>query len=235
MKNPLPVVFLACLSALSSCLGVPETLELIDGRKLEAVTSARMEDEKVRVAHSGGVMRIFPADFTAASRKALGIASSDPAAVRTPEIKQLVTLDGKTYEDIRSVRVKPSFISFVHRDGSASVRFEAVSEGLRKLFHYDKAAADTFDKAREQAETAMLIAERNETARVERIAYTAEVRKRREQSLNELYFTNYGSDRYWMGSQRERDLMDALAAKSLSQGGYSPQEAAYQLNRVRFR
>jgi len=180
-------------------------------------------------------MRVPPADFTAASRKALGIRVIDPAAPPPPEIKRLVTLKGKSYEEIRSVRVKPSFMSFVHRDGSASVRFEEVSEDLRKQFSYDKAVADAFDKAREQAETAMRLAEENAAKKAAKAAYSAAIRKSRAQALDALYFTNYGSNRYWLADTRQRDLIDAMMAKSLYEAGFSPDEVQYQLNRARFR
>lgn len=228
------MVFLALLSVIAPCLGVPETLELADGRKLEHVTAAVMEDGKVKVTHSAGIGRIAPEDFKAASRMALGLAGGEDAPAPVPEITRLETLKGEVYEEIRSVRVKPSFISFVHKNGAKSVRFEDVSEAVRLQFGYNKEIAAAFDRERSKAEKAMAKME----LAMERAKAKAEANqallKRRETAFWELQMTSFGTN-YWLSDSRLRGLADAVRLKALQDGGYSPEESAYYLYQAKYR
>lgn len=228
------MVFLALISIVSPCLGVPDTLEMTDGSKLEKVTDAVMEAGKVKVTHAGGIGRIAPEKFTAESRKALGLAGGENQPAPVPEITRLETTKGEVYEGIRSLRVKPSFISFVYKDGSASVRFEKLSEKMRADFSYNKEIADEFDKERDDAEKAMAKIElAMEKAKLRAEAKVA-LRKRREQAFWELQFTSFGTN-YWLSGPRMRDLSDGISLRALREGGFSAEESVYYLNQAKYR
>lgn len=221
MKKPLPVVFLAILSALSPCLGVPETLELADGRKLEQVTAATVEGGKVKVVHSGGVGRIAPQDFTADSRKALGLAGGENYPAPVPEITRLETTKGEVYEDIRSVRVSPVAVSFTHRDGAASVRFDELAEETRARFHYDPAAAADYE-AKQAAENAA--AEKAFEAEMGKIT---DAEKRKKAAYHYLATYCYKDDSFL--KERYIKAGEKAAIARLTKAGYTPHGAEMAL------
>lgn len=219
----------------TAVMAEPDRITLNDGRILENVTAAEFEDDKVKISHSGGTGRVAINLIAPASLVELGLPAEKLAVVSPPVLQRVETLDGKIYEGIRSVRVKPSFISFVHRDGSTSVRLENLNASIQKECGYDKAVADIFDAERTAAETAMAKAEQETADSAARIAYSKEQRRRRSMALYNLQFTNYGSNSYWLTTPQHRGLIDAMMARSLSEAGFSAGEAARHLNNAKFR
>lgn len=69
------------------------------------------------------------------------------------------TTDGKTYEDVKVIRVEPDAITILFHDGGALVPIFKLPPALQKRFSYDpvkaKIAAD--NRAREDAENAKLL------------------------------------------------------------------------------
>lgn len=216
--------------------GVPEKIELVDGRTLEKVTAVDMEDDKIRITHESGISRLSLEKITATSLRAIGV-QTFAAALENPlaSVTRLETLDGKIYEGVRNVKIKPSFISFGHDGGAVSVRFENLGEPIRQLCRYDKQVADEFDKAKAAAEAAMAKAEMDQERKVARAQMAADQRQRRQQAIWELEMLSYGDEHYWGSGQRGRMLQDAIMQRNLQQSGFSSYEASQLMNRKRFR
>ena len=216
--------------------GIPEKIELVDGRTLEKVTAVQMEGGKIRILHSAGVSRLEPEKVTAASLKEIGgeFAGVEVATKPVLALTRLETLDGKIYEGLRNVRMKPSFIQFLHESGATSVRFDNLPEAIRQQCGYDKALADEFDKAKAQAEAAMAKAEYEFAKNQARAQMAAEIRQRRQRAIWELEVLSYGDDRYWGSGQRGRMLQDMMVQRHLQEAGFNPSEAAVLMDRKRF-
>lgn len=227
---------LLCLAAVATAAEVPSVIHTRDGKVYEGVVSVAKEDGGIiAISHGSGVKRLQPGELAPEAQKALGLPVTGEREAALSAMGKIETLDGKSYEQIRSVRLKPSFISFVHRDGATSVRFEKLPDSIRILCGYDPAVAAAFDKALAEHEKAMAEAEADAEKRIARATEKAENRKKREQALMMLQYTNYGDLNYWGGSIQARALQDAVVARTLQEGGYSPAESAVIMDRLRFR
>jgi molecular chaperone DnaK (HSP70) len=216
--------------------GVPEKIELVDGRTLEQVTAVDAEGGKLRILHSSGVSRLEPEKITAASLQAIGGEFSGTAAAKPAvSLTRLETLDGKVYEGLRNVRIKPSFIQFSHDGGATSVRFDNLPEEVRQQYGYDKALADEFDKAKSKAEAAIAKAEHDLAIKQARAQMAAETKQRRQRAIWELEMLSYGDDRYWGSGQRGRMMQDMMVQRHLQEAGFNSGEAAVLMDRKRFR
>lgn len=60
--------------------------------------------------------------------------------------EDLMTLDGKRYDEVRLVKVDPNGLLFRHRDGIAKVTFDNLGEGFRDYYGYDEALARDFER-----------------------------------------------------------------------------------------
>ena len=235
MKADLLCILWVIGMAAISAYALPERIELIDGRVLENVTEAGVEGGKVKVKHSAGVSRHAISSLTPASLTALGIETKSSSPSPAVNLTRLETTDGKVYEELRSLRIKPSFISFVHKTGASSVRFDKLPEAIRTQCGYNPEVAKIFDRERAAQEKAIAEAEAAyEKKRNDAIA-SAEDRKRRQQAIWELECTTYGSLDYWSSSPRLRALQDAMAARRLRDSGYSDYDAARVMQRMKFR
>lgn len=193
----LAFISFGCLTAMA----VPETIQLEDGRVLEKVTAATVEDGKVKVSHSGGVSRHEVATLKADSRKALGLDAGDSSERPQPELTRIETTDGKVYEDVRSVKATPSFLSFVHREGASSVRFEQLPISIQTAFGYDEAAAKAFDEDRAAAEDAMVKAEVAAAATEQQIAQR---KAARSEARERVYFQSMMQEIEWSAGPNTR-------------------------------
>jgi hypothetical protein len=218
-----------------AAVATPEKIELADGRILEGVSSVEMENDKVRIVHASGVSRIEPKKISSASLKEILSGELGSFANPLADLKRVETLDGKIYEGVRNVKIKPSFISFLHDGGAASVRLENVNAELRALCGYDEETAKEFDRARKQAETSLAKAELEHEQKMERKALAEEQRQRRQRAIWEFEALSYGDERYWSSGQRGRMLYDAMMMNHLQRSGFSPAEATHMMDNKRFR
>ena len=225
---------------LAFCLNVqaaPDKVTLVDGTVLDHVSSVQVENGEVRVHHSGGIGRYAMSKISSTSQKELGFqeVQNDPGVEELQAMKRLETTDGKVYEDIRSVHIKPSFISFLYKEGAASVRFEKLSKEIQSKCGYNKELADKFDDEKKLAEEAIAKSEHNQEVKQYKAARNAAEIRRREGIVARLEMTSIGSNRYWLKDTRERALSDALTLRSLIDSGLSDAEARYYLNQAKFR
>jgi len=214
---------------------LPPTITLRDGRVLEGVTAMAIDAEKVKITHSGGISRHDPKSINPDSQKALGLEVTEQESAKMQKVTVIKTLDGTIYEGVRAVRIKPSFVSFVYRDGAKSLRFEVLDELTRKQCGYDPALAAEFDKQREKAEVDMAKLEAQMAATAAKASIDAEYAQMRQQALMRLEFVNFGSSNYWGGSSASRGLRDAAMTRSLQNSGFSSGEANFYINRAKFR
>lgn len=214
---------------------VPSSIALTDGSSLKGVTAVTQEDGKLRIVHEGGISRHALSDVAPSSQVELGLAKKDPDLEAVLKLARIETLEGKVYEEVRTVRIKPSHISFVHRDGASSVKFENLPEDLRRKCRFDPAIAAEYERLRTEQEAIIAKAEALVAKMKQLKAQEAAERKRRQQALWAMEYTSYGSNSYWSGSIRERQLQDAMAARHFRDSGYSAEEAALLMNYYRFR
>lgn len=210
-------------------------IELNNGRKIEGVTAAVIEQGKMKITHAGGISRIGLEEITPYSQRAIGIPMKEVKATGVPECTWIETLDGKVYEDVRALRVKPSFISFIHKNGASSVRFENLSEEFRKSCGYSAETAKQFDRERAEAEWATAKAEDDLSRAESQAAMKAEARQMRDDAIQSLQYMNYGSNSYWSGDSRTRQLQDAAAAAYLRKAGVPVGQINGYINGVKFR
>lgn len=170
MKNPLPVVFLAILSALSPAV---------------------------------------------AERSA------------PQEITRLKTIAGRVYEEIRSVKVTPAGLSFVHRDGSASVSFEDMPEEIRARFAYDPAAAAEYRAKQAVGDAA---AEKSIDEESEKIT---EAVAKKIAAYQYLASHAYKDDSFVSERGPDRLSRDRQSLARLTKAGYDPAGAAAALEELK--
>lgn len=91
-------------------------------------------------------------------------------AAEDEKLAELVTLDGKFYQDVTIRKVEPDGLSIVHKAGTAKVPFEKLPESMQEKFGYNADAAAAHRKQLADAQRAREAAEK--TAR-EKQAKTA--------------------------------------------------------------
>jgi hypothetical protein len=169
MKAMLSVLLFA-LAGLSLAGETPKKLALRDGRALEGVTSAEMDGDKLRVAHSGGISRIGVGTLTPESQKALGMVATDEGTAAVQNLKRVETVDGKVFDGVSKLKVTPSGISFVHSGGAATVRFDQLPETIRQQAGYDPAKAAAYDRKKADEANALLLVWAKEDAAARKTA-----------------------------------------------------------------
>ena len=235
MRALIPRTILSVL-LVGACLADTSVVTTRDGKHYKEVSSVVIEgDGRIKIVHAGGIVRTAPGNLMPESQKAHGLEVTDPEEAEIINLGEIKTNDGKHYSKVARVKITPSFISFIHSEGATSVRFENLSEEIRTKCKYDPELAKEFDEQREANYRAMLEAEhRIEIAR-QKAERNAALRKSREEALGLLYYTTIGSTRYWTQDPRLRQLTDSTAYTLLTNGGFSPEEANYHLNRLKFR
>lgn len=235
MRSTLLSGLFAIFSSFAFGVERPEVITLLDGSELKGVTEVTSDGDKLRIVHAGGVSRHLPQDLSPESQVELGLPGGNAEKAEVIRLERIETTEGKVYEQVRSVRVKPSHISFVHRDGASAVKFDSLSEEIRKKCGYDPAVAAEYERLRAEQEAmiakAELLIARMKQIRRER----AEAANRRQRALWAMEFTTYGSNRYWASDIRTRQLQDAMAARHFQNSGYTPEEAMMLMNYYRFR
>lgn len=245
--------------SLAGFAAVPTIIRLEDGRTLEGVTAANMDDGKVRVKHSGGVSRHAVSDVSLASRRDLGLLPKDKPAPIIPElvsvpdgkpIPMLWTVTGKHFQNVRAVKIlNPSEISFTHDGGILTLRMDQLEREIRPNYSYDKAksaeydaqvAAIAADKAALDAERSRLAAEiaQKEELLAAKLAQRQRVDEQaaaKREAVQMLYRTTYGTESYWEKSARERQLYDAMTAAWLRKGGLSEGEIRNTMRQAQLR
>lgn len=162
---------------------VPEVVKLVDGRELVKVSEVVVEDDgRLKVAHAGGVSRHAAKDVCGETLVALGLADYSVVAV-LDGVERIVTLDGKIYEGVVKVKVEPSFISFRHAEGAASVRYENLPEDIRDQCGYDAKAAAAHDAKMLALHEAYVKMEKE----WERVALKKEKSKADEKAMAEMW------------------------------------------------
>lgn len=68
------------------------------------------------------------------------------------ELNRIELADGKTFEGVRQIRVTPSRISFLHKDGAASVKITDLPEDIRAKLAYDPEAAAKHEAAQRETQ-----------------------------------------------------------------------------------
>ena len=139
------------------------------------------------------------------------------------EITRLETTGGRVYEEIRSVKVTPSGIRFLHRDGAASVRFEDMPEATRARFPWDPAAAAAFDAKQAAAEKASAV----EAGKME----AAESRRR--EAWRYLAGHAYKDDSFVSERGPDRLVRDRQSLSRLMAAGYDSAGAAVALAEIK--
>lgn len=77
------------------------------------------------------------------------------------------TIDGKSYREIKVVKVEPDAVTILHHDGGALVPLLMLPDNLQKKFQYDPARAHAAAEARAQADLENARALRAEARQIE--------------------------------------------------------------------
>ena len=164
-----------------------------------------------------------------------------PGAILQPDGRviekaaEATTKDGRAFEDLRSIQWRPSFFSFVHRDGAASVRSDELPEAMRKGLGSNEEVAKVYDQG-SAAATAALARMEAEMAKQEADAVARKERAlRRADAIRDLEYMNYESAEYWSQSPFERQLADTITTKMMLEAGISAEDATYSIHQAKLR
>jgi len=73
-------------------------------------------------------------------------------AAEDEKLAELVTLDGKFYQDVTIRKVEPDGLSILHKSGTAKVSFEQLPASMQEKYGYDAEAAAAHRKAEAEAQ-----------------------------------------------------------------------------------
>ncbi len=204
--------------------GVPDTLELRDGRVLEGVSAVEvLEDGRVKVIHLGGVSRHDAESLLGFSVQVPGgegvlvkeEVESDEGLGEGGEIK---TAAGKVYKGVRNVRVTPAYVAFIHEGGAASVPWEEMPEAMRTAAGYEAEKAKAF----REEENALL-----EKIDKELLTFSAEQTAAisREDLLKKYRALGIWRPNYIYYDSGKRRALERYANNLLIRGGFTRTEA----------
>ena len=81
-------------------------------------------------------------------------------AAEDEKLSELVTLDGKFYQDVTIRKIEPDGLSIVHKAGTAKVPFEKLPESMQEKYGYNADAAAAHRKQLAEAQRARESAEK---------------------------------------------------------------------------
>lgn len=180
MKSRIPLGALAYLCFAFLANGeVPATIRLADGRTLEGVKAAHLENGQLKVAHAAGVSRHDLASVDPAALRALGLEVDGKAAfpaaaarkLEIPAVPLLWSAKGKLYKNARAFTLEnPSEISFTCDAGPVTkLRIDSLEPEARGQFGYEPAKAKEYDARVETERNACEMAKKSdeEKARID--------------------------------------------------------------------
>ncbi|MCW1886385.1 hypothetical protein OKA04_16730 [Luteolibacter flavescens] len=104
------------------------------------------------------------------------LAAEEPKDKKEDKLAELVTLNGKLYQDVTIRKVEPDGLSILHAAGTAKVPFEQLSSELQEKYGYTKEAAAEHKEKMEEARLRQ--AEAEQVAREKREKATADHTKK---------------------------------------------------------